>query len=271
MHVMQKTSPPRTLRAYVDSLQQSGRYSFSRDDALAAVRLSTVALKRAAQRLSQQGRIVSPRRGFFVIVPLEYKTSGAPPASWFIDHLMRHQGQVYYVGLLSAAALHGAAHQQPQRFQVMVGRQLRPARAGRNQIHFVMKKGIEKTPITALKTETGSMCVSSPEATAIDLVRYPDQAGGLSNVASVLSELAESMDAKRLRSAARRESDLAAAQRLGYLLDHLGASGKAEELARWVRMMNPRAVALRPGRAGASASSSTRWKVSVNERIEAPE
>ena len=35
---------------------------------------------------------------------------------------MAHLSQPYYVALLSAAAYHGAAHQKPQVFQVMVPR-----------------------------------------------------------------------------------------------------------------------------------------------------
>ena len=77
-----------TLPAYVDGLQQTGRYTFSRKEALEVTKLSPIALQHAARRLAQQGRLVSPRRGFYVIVPLEYKRSGAPPPSWFIDQLM---------------------------------------------------------------------------------------------------------------------------------------------------------------------------------------
>ena len=69
--------------------------------------LSEVALDSALRRQRQRGRIVSPRRGFYVIVPQEYALAGSPPPSWFIDELMAYLGQPYYVGLLSAAALHG--------------------------------------------------------------------------------------------------------------------------------------------------------------------
>ena len=63
-------------------------------------------------RLERSGAIVSPRRRF-VVVPGGYCSAGGPPAIWFIEDLMRHLGRRYYVALLSAAALHGAGHQQP--------------------------------------------------------------------------------------------------------------------------------------------------------------
>jgi len=48
----------------------------------------------------------------YVLVPLEYLHAGAPPPSWFIDDLMKAMERPYYVGLLSAAGIHGASHQQ---------------------------------------------------------------------------------------------------------------------------------------------------------------
>jgi hypothetical protein len=62
---------------------------------------SFVAAQTALRRLKQQGRVVSPRRGFYVVVPPEYRAAGSLPASWFIDDLMRYLDQPYYVGLLA--------------------------------------------------------------------------------------------------------------------------------------------------------------------------
>ena len=128
----------RPLAAFVDGLQAQGRYTFTRSEATGAQGRSEVALKAALQRLKRQGRIASPRRGFYVLVPLEYREAGGPSASWFIGDLMRFLGQPYYVGLLSAAAIHGAAHQQPMVFQVITDRPTRPAGAGRVRIEFHM-------------------------------------------------------------------------------------------------------------------------------------
>ncbi len=259
------------LHHYVDRLQESGRYTFARDEALKALKISPVALKLAARRLSRQGRLVSPRRGFFVIVPLEYKLAGSPPPSWFIDQLMGFQNESYYVGLLSAAALHGAAHQQPQEFQVMTSQQMRPAVVGRSRIRFLVKKHIKRTQTLRFKTETGTMKVSTPESTALDLVRYPIHAGGLNNVATVLSDLAENIEPKRLAEAARRDDDLPSAQRLGFLLEHIGEEAKTEPLAEWLKISGPRTVYLRRGGPALRARKSARWKIMINEDVEVPE
>ena len=258
----------RSLAALVDSRQAEGRYVLTRAEAGRALGVSSEALKKAVQRLVAKRRLAVPRRGFFVIVPVEYREAGAPPPTWYIDDLMMFCGRRYYVVLLSAAALHGAAHQQPQEFQVVTDGQLRPVTAGRARIRFFRKLRIESTPIMNMKTETGSVHVSIPEATALDLVRYLKGAGHLGHVATVLAELAEKMKAERLVEVAKREDELPEAQRLGYLLAKVGAGEVAAPLEPWIGKRRPRFVPLRPGRSSKRAARDERWRVIVNEKIE---
>jgi hypothetical protein len=41
------------------------------------------------------------------------------PINLFIDDMMKSLNKRYYVGLISAAALHGAAHQKPMEYYVI--------------------------------------------------------------------------------------------------------------------------------------------------------
>lgn len=150
----------------------------------------------------------------------------------------------------------------------MTNQQLRPVVVGRGRIRFLLKKNLERTPKATIKTETGSMRVSTPEATAVDLVRYAEHGGGWSNVADVLVDLAEKIDPDRLVDAARLDDDLAAAQRLGFLLEKAGAGDKAGSLLRWVEAEQPRTVSLRPDRPAAGAVRNSKWRLLVNEEIE---
>jgi predicted transcriptional regulator of viral defense system len=184
----------KSLTAFVNDLQSLGRYTFTRTDAAALMVITALALEAALRRLKKRGRIANPRRGFYVVVPLEYREAGCPPASWFIHNLMGFLGQSYYVGLLSAAASHGAGHQQPMVFQVITDRATRTASAGRVRIDFHVSLKIEKVPVVEVQTEMGTMRISTPEATAFDLVRYPAASGYIGNVATVLSELSEKLD-----------------------------------------------------------------------------
>ncbi|MBM3286360.1 MAG: hypothetical protein FJY88_03270 [Candidatus Eisenbacteria bacterium] len=262
-------SQPKGLADLVDSYQAAGRYVLTRETALEALRTNDEALKKSVQRLAARRRLAVPRRGFFVIVPVEYRHAGAPPPSWFVDELMKFCGRRYYVGLLSAAALHSAAHQQPQEFQVITDVQLRPVVAGRARIRFFQKLRIDRTPTSETKTETGFMRVATPEATALDLLRYVEAAGHIGNVATVLADLAEKLDAGRLAEVARIEGDLPNAQRLGYLLEQVGAEVPAGPLANWIAERRPRYIPLRPDRSIRSTRKDARWRILVNEKIEA--
>lgn len=260
--------PSTSFSRLVDTYQATGRYVMTRDQALAELGTTEEALKKAVQRLVARRRLAVPRRGFYVIVPLEYREAGAQPASWFIDELMRFQGRPYYVGLLSAAALHGAAHQQPQEFQVVTTGQLRPAVAGRARIRFFGKRHLERTPTMEIQTETGRMRVCSPEGTALDLLRYVEGSGHLGHIATVLPELSERLDPRRLADVARIEGELANAQRLGHLLERVGAGEVTAALAAWIAEQRPRFVPLRCDRPARRAPRDRRWRVLVNESVE---
>jgi predicted transcriptional regulator of viral defense system len=262
--------PPRqatTLAELVDRLQASGRYTFSRPEVERDTHFRGPNMEAALRRLRAKGRIVSPRRGFHVVVPLEHRVAGAPPPSWFIDDFMCHLGQPYYVGGLSAAAIHGAAHQQPMTFQVITDRPTRPALAGRARIAFHAARNLASVPVMTVPTETGTMRVSTPEATAFDLVRFAAAAGHLGNVATVLGELAERLSAEALVEVAS-EHALPDVQRLGYLLELVGEGGKAGGLASWLADNRVRPVVLARGRPRGTAEPSGTWRVVPNVEVE---
>ncbi|MBI2372916.1 MAG: type IV toxin-antitoxin system AbiEi family antitoxin [Deltaproteobacteria bacterium] len=257
------------IEEWVHGLQARGRYTFDRAEAAKAFGRADLALTKALGRLARKRRIVSPRRGFYVIVPAEFSTPGSPPADWFIDDLMRVLGHRYYVGLLTAAAHHGAAHQQPQQFQVVAEVPLRPVRIGRLKIVFVTKAGVERCPVLRVNTSTGTMAISTPEVTALDLVRYAPIAGHLSNVATVLAELAEKIDPAKLVAVVEETGvEMSIVQRLGHLLGKVEMAEIAAPLASWVAERSPRLVALRPGRPSAESPTDPQWRVRVNVEVE---
>lgn len=260
---------PRRLGTYLDALQTQGTYAVRREE-LERQGYSRIALKNALRRLAAKGRVAVPHRGFYVLVPLEYRAAGAPPAPWFVDDLMAFLARPYYVGLLSAAAIHGAGHQAVQELQVVTTRPLRSIEVGRTRLRFFVKRGLERTPCTRVKTDTGSMAVSTPEATALDLVRYVAPAGHLSNVATVLSELAEQMAPGRLSDAlVEAELEVAHGQRLGYLLERVERPELARAVADWLASRRPRAVPLNPHRSSADCPKVLPWKILENEVVEA--
>jgi predicted transcriptional regulator of viral defense system len=219
------------LSSYLSHLLSMGRVVFSREEAQKALEVSPGAFLDAAERQQRKQHLVSLRRGFYVIVPPQYLAWGAPPPPWYIDDLMRHEGRPYYVGLLKAAELHGATHQAVMEFQVVTDKRLPAIRAGRSAIAFHYRRDMKAVSagIEDRKTDTGRMKISSVDLTVLDLVRYPQASGGIDNIATVLTDLADRIDAGKLAtlSAAYERSVI---QRLGYLLDRLGQSVRAESL-----------------------------------------
>lgn len=255
------------ISAYVDGLVARGHYHFTTHEVAKALELTPVAARAAVRRLRQKGRVAMPYRGFIVAVPPEFRSLGCLPAEQFVPHLMEHLGLVYYVGLLSAAALHGAAHQAPMVFQVVVATNRPAIRCGKIRVQFIARRNVADIPTEQRNTPRGTLRLSTVEATAFDLVGYPHAAGGLSNAATVLSELQEKLGARKLVEESER-SPLPWAQRLGYLLDRIGAEHLAEALLADVAPRNKEYVPLRARKAARRGPRDARWRVIVNERVE---
>lgn len=269
MHMMLQTRT--TLQTYLMHLQSEGRITFTRAEAIAALGLTEGAFLKAAARLQRRGLLLNPRQGFYVAVPPQYLSWGAPPPAWYIDALMHHEDRPYYVGLLKAAELHGATHQAVIEFQVVTDRQLPRIRAGRSFITFHYRKDLKavRDALRPHKTDTGSMMVSSPELTALDLVRYSHAAGGLDAVATILVDLGETLDDAKLASLAAH-FERAVVQRLGYLLERLGHGARAELLHEalvaegrvpWTALEPAKRGAARP--AQSPVERNERWHVAV--------
>jgi len=253
---------------YISDLQSKGRYTFTRDEAQKALSLSGLALKKSLERLSKKKSIVLVHRGFYIIVPLEYRTRGVLPPEWFVRELMQFMKLDYYVGLLSAAAIHGAAHQQPQEFDVVIPQFQRDIRIGNLSVRFFKKAHLLSTPVVETKTSTGFVRVSDPESTAIDLVTYEARIGGLSRVVTVLQELAESLKADAIVRAAAAEKSIAPVQRLGYLLEKIGHGKLTSPLEEWVSSHHPRPAPLQAGISRKGSQRNSKWNILVNTDLE---
>lgn len=265
----QNSDKQQSLPSYILDLQSRGRYWFAKEQAIHDLQINDLSFKQAVSRLVKKRKIVRIKRDFFVIVPPEYYHLGTLPAEWFIDAWMSYSKRQYYVALLSAAALYGAAHQQPQEFQVMVDKTLPPIRVGKLSIRYFNKKNVLKIPTQKIKTNTGYIKVSSPEATAFDLIQYMNSSGGLGNIATVLSELSEKINPNMLVETAENINiELPFAQRLGFILDKIGKKQISTPLNNWVLNKRPRYVLLCTGRGIEQSIKDFKWKILVNDVIE---
>lgn len=255
----------------IDNFSADGRSFFTLKDIQKISKdASPIALKAAIGRLHTKGKIAMPYKGFYVILPPEHRSTGCLPAEEFIPDLMNYLGQPYYAGLLSAAEYYGAAHQRPQVFQVMVSKARRPIKCGNVRVWFTYRDNLADIPTRSRNTRTGVIRMSSPEATALDLVGYKRHCGGLNNIATVLNELAEQIDPEELIRIAGY-SPIAWTQRLGYLLDLVEAKDLADRVAEYIKQKRPNRKPLAPWAPVKGAISSNRWKLLVNTNVEADE
>jgi len=104
-----------TLRDWLLELPARGQYTFTTADARTRQPdVSPAATVIALRCAADAGLIVTPVRGFHVVLPLEDRLAGSPSWRLFLDPLLRFLGLPYYVGLLTAAAHHGASAQAAQ-------------------------------------------------------------------------------------------------------------------------------------------------------------
>lgn len=251
----------------IDELAAQGRYSFPFAEIVERMDSSPVAIRSALNRLKKKGVLALPYQEFYVILPPEHRARGCLPPQQFIPHLMDHLGEVYYAGLLSAAEFHGAAHHRPQVFQVVVAKARRPIECGQVRVEFIFRKNTAAIPTEPRNTSAGIVKISTPEATALDLIGYVRHCAGLDNVATVLAELAEKIECKRFVEAAGL-SPVAWVQRLGYLLDLLEEQDKADMVADYLHARQPMLTPLMPGASIKGAKKNSRWQIFVNTDVE---
>lgn len=265
------TKPPISisLDAFLNGTRSQGRFSFGLDELKQALQGSDKAVNQALYRAKAKGKIAQIRKGFYAILSPEYAKQGIVPSALFIDDLMKMLNRRYYVGLISAAALHGAAHQQPMEYFVITQKPaLRNIKTKKMKINFFVKKDWPATAVMQIKTDAGYINVSSPELTALDLFFYQANLS-LNNTVTVLKELSQEMKPAALLKTAAEYSPVTAIQRLGYILDaELNNTKLADTLLRVLKNKNIFPVAL-SNKKSKTGRLNEKWKLIHNTEIEA--
>jgi predicted transcriptional regulator of viral defense system len=256
---------------YIDDLLKHGKCSFTIQQAQHTLEKSSKAIYSSIEHMLIKNELANPAKGFYVIVPPEYRVLGCLPAEHFVPYLMVYWQCPYYAGLLTAASYHGATHQAVQAFQVMIQGHGRPQiLCGKVKIHFIANRHLNETPVKSISTAKSMLKVSTPEGTAMDLLNYPQQSGGLNHIATVLTELHESMMPDQLCALAKSQSTNAWKQRLGYLLEMMGATELAEVLKKHLlQQKRVDYIPLMPGLEELPVlPRNTTWKIIENATVE---
>lgn len=144
-----------------------------------------------------------------------------------------------------------------------------PIKCGRIHIVFVVNQKFSRVPTKDINTTTGYLRISTPEATAIDLLQYPRRSGGINNIVTVLIELTEVMSTKKLKTCIDAiQPDIVTIQRLGYCLDFIDASSLANVLYEKLRHTTQRTRPLVAGISTKGAVRNKKWELFINYELE---
>jgi hypothetical protein len=219
---------------FIDARMGLGRVAFSLDELTNESGLSAIAAKFQLLRLRGKVVRVSPRQPFYLIVSPEHRSMGAPPATWWLQDYFNWLGRPYYLALQSAASAFGSNPQASQVTQVMTDRPLRTIKVGRIQVRFFVKRGIERTPTQQLAQAVAPLCISTPEATVFDLVRYAASIGGIERAAETIRPLLPKLRANELKRVLQAEDETAVAQRLGFVVQSAREKKLAQVIYDWL-------------------------------------
>lgn len=200
-----------------DQLLGEGRSSITPAELQERTGASEAAVYMAAKYAMDRGRLFSPVRGLYVLVPGEHRGRRVVPATHFVDPMMRHLDADYYIAFASAAQWWGAAHQAPQEFQVVTTRRVRDRQIERVRLRFYVAAKLDTDAVRRVAGPRTMIKLATPNLCAVDLASRPALGGGLSKVATILIELPDLDGTEIARLATRRPRS--AARRLGWLLE----------------------------------------------------
>src|ERR1700730_1553816 len=95
-----------------------------------------------------------------------------------------------------------------------------------------VKSKLESTPLTEIPGLPAPLAVSSPEATALDLIAFSHRLGGIERALEVIQGLEDAMTGTGMRSALRSSVPVTVLQRIGYVFEKLKFDSLAEIVLR---------------------------------------
>ena len=259
-----------TVSEYIRQLQSFEEYSFSLEEVTTNSSKAAVAVKREISRLTEKKEILSLRKGFYLIIPPRYSSSEKLPIQLYADKLFKYLDRKYYVGLFSAAKIHGASHQQSQRdYFIIEIPKLIDIKKKSFDIQFLTTGNWPKNNIEIKKSDAGEYKVSSPALTFIDLIHHHTKIGGLNRMLASLEELTEEINEADIKELTSWYSHKSSLQRAGFLLEELiGENTFADIIYEELKQQPYYPVLLSPKKNQKPGSANNRWKIDVNLKLE---
>ncbi|MFD2037466.1 type IV toxin-antitoxin system AbiEi family antitoxin [Belliella marina] len=255
---------------FVENCLAYEQYAFSWDELKVKIPKTDVALRHELGRLSKKKEILALRQGFYLILPPRYKGFGKLPLEFYVEELFKFLDKPYYIAFFSAAAFHGASHQQVQQSYLMTKiPNLRDIKKGNIYLSISATSKWPNKNIQQRKSDAGIFNISSPALTAIDLIHYQSKMGGLNRILAILEELAESMTTEDIQELLQWYPHTSSIQRLGFLLEELIEGNTLTlPLKDYLKNQNYFPVLLSPEKNRKPGGANNTWKVDANIELE---
>ena len=235
-----------TIRKWIQSLEEKGIYSFSMQELKEVFdHLKEKTILNTLGTLKKQGKLLPLWNGIYSIVRFvdignatdnkAIREEGKP--YFYIETLMQHLKREYYVALLSAVEVHLSPKEALQANEITVITSLPPLRdsfRGQGKIRYFVKKDIKNLREIGVKRKTlpfsieeRTLRVASLELTAVDLLLYEKEIGGIQKAVEVIQRIKNHLSWQELPTEVILSTPVSIFQRLGYVLSFI----KEEELA----------------------------------------
>lgn len=259
-----------TVSEYTRQLLSFEEYSFSLEEVIENSSKDATAVRRELNRLIEKNEIINLRKGFYLIIPPRYSNSQKLPLQLYADKLFKYLKRKYYIGLYSAAKIHGASHQQTQRDYIIIETPKLNAIKKKNfDIQFHTTGNWPKNNIEKKKSDAGIFKVASPALTFIDLIHHHTKLGGLNRMLASLEELTEELVERDIQSLLDWYDNKSSLQRTGFLLEELlGSNTFSDMIFQKLKQQPFYPILLSPNKNEKPGSVDNRWKIDVNLKLE---
>jgi len=235
-----------TIRKWIQSLGEKGIYSFSMQELKEVfAHLKEKTILNTLGTLKKQGKLLPLWNGIYSIVRFvdignatdnkAIREEGKP--YFYIETLMQHLKREYYVALLSAVEVYLSPKEALQANEITVITSLPPLRDSfreQSKIRYLVKKDIKNLKEIGVKRKTlpfsieeRTLRIASLELTAVDLLLYEKEIGGIQKAVEVIQRIKKHLSWQELPTEVILSTPVSIFQRLGYVLSFI----KEEELA----------------------------------------
>lgn len=258
------------LLNFIKNKLSSEQYSFSRKEYIFYSGKDTNAVATDLAYLSEKGEILALRKGFYLIIPPRYSKLGILPLELYVHKLFEHLDKSYYIGLYSAARLHGAAHQQTQiHYIITQGSRMLGIRKKAIALDFFLTKNWPQDNIVQKKSDAGYYNVSDPLLTIVDLLYHQRKLGGVNRMLANIEELLEEVEQGQVSSLLQWYPHKSVLQRLGFLIEYITPeSDFLNPIYRYLVKQQFYPVLLNTADKSKPGSVDNRWKVDVNLKLD---